>query len=75
MYIIWNSVNLIKNDRPRKISTESFTYNAKTKRFVSDKSISSSKKSTSSKSVTTKSSGSNDNTPLGKCPVCGGDVL
>ena len=75
MSFIWNSVNLIKNDRPRKISTESFTYNAKTKRFVSDKSISSSKKSTSSKSVTTKSSGSNDNTPLGKCPVCGGDVL
>lgn len=75
MSFIWNSVNLIKSDRPRKISTESFTYNAKTKKFVSNKAVSSSKKATSSKSVTTKNSGSSDNTPLGKCPVCDGDVL
>ncbi len=70
MNFIWNNVNLIKNDMPRKISTENFTYNAKTKKFVSDKAPAS-KKSTP-KSV--KSSNS-DNTSLGKCPVCGGDVM
>lgn len=71
MNFIWKSVNQIKYDRPKKISTESFTYNAKTKKFVSDKSSSSSKKLTKS---TTKASKSSDNTTLGKCPVCGGDV-
>ena len=75
MSFICNSVNLIKNDRPRKISTESFTYNAKTKKFVSNNVISPSKKTSSSKSVTTKNSGLNNDTPLGKCPICGGDVL
>ena len=72
MNFIWNSVNLIKNDKPRKISTESFTYNAKTKKFVSDKAPLSSKKSTTSSSKSKKSS---DNTSLGKCPACGGDVM
>ena len=68
MNFIWNSVNLIKSDSPKKISTENFTYNAKTKKFVSDKTPVVSKKSTSSK--TSKSS----DDVLGKCPACGGDV-
>lgn len=72
MTFIWNSVNQIKYDRPKKISTESFTYNAQTKKFVSDKSPVSSKKSINS---TTKSSKSSDNTSLGNCPVCGADVM
>ena len=68
MKFIWNSVNLIKSDSPKKISTENFTYNAKTKKFISDKTQVVSKKSTSSK--TSKSS----DDVLGKCPACGGDV-
>ena len=68
MNFIWNSVNLIKSDNPKKISTENFTYNAKTKKFISDKTPVVSKKSTSSK--TSKSS----DDVLGKCPACGGDV-
>ena len=68
MNCIWNSVNLIKSDSPKKISTENFTYNAKTKKFISDKTQVVSKKSTSSK--TSKSS----DDVLGKCPACGGDV-
>ena len=68
MNFIWNSVNLIKSDRPKKIRTENFTYNAKTKKFISDKTQVVSKKSTSSK--TSKSS----DDVLGKCPACGGDV-
>ena len=68
MNFIWNSVNLIKSDNPKKISTENFTYNAKTKKFISDKTQVVSKKSTSSK--TSKSS----DDVLGKCPACGGDV-
>lgn len=68
MNFIWNSVNLIKSDSPKKISTENFTYNAKTKKFISDKTPVVSKKSTSSK--TSKSS----DDVLGKCPACGGDV-
>ena len=76
MNFIWNSVNLIKCDSPKKISTENFTYNAKTKKFVSDRATASNKKSTSTKSSTTsKSTKSNTNTSLGKCPVCGGDVM
>ena len=72
MNFIWNSVNLIKNDSPKKISTESFTYNAKTKKFVSDKVPNSSKKNT--KASSSKSNKSNENISLGKCPACGGDV-
>ena len=68
MNFIWNSVNLIKSYSPKKISTENFTYNAKTKKFISDKTPVVSKKSTSSK--TSKSS----DDVLGKCPACGGDV-
>ena len=68
MNFIWNSVNLIKSDSPKKISTENFTYNAKTKKFISDKTPVVSKKFTSSK--TSKSS----DDVLGKCPACGGDV-
>ena len=68
MNFIWNSVNLIKSDSPKKISTENFTYNAKTKKFITDKTPVVSKKSTSSK--TSKSS----DDVLGKCPACGGDV-
>ena len=70
MNFIWNSVNLIKNDIPRKISTENFTYNAKTKKFVSDK-------PPTTKKTTTKNikSSNSDNTSLGKCPVCRGDVM
>ncbi|WP_276632626.1 DNA topoisomerase, partial [Terrisporobacter hibernicus] len=72
MSFIWNNVNLIKYDRPKKISTESFTYNTKTKKFVSDKKLSSSKKSSKSDTKTSKSS---ENTSLGKCPICDGDVM
>lgn len=72
MSFIWNNVNLIKYDKQKKISTESFTYNAKTKKFVSDKKLSSSKKSSKSDTKTSKFS---ENTSLGKCPICDGDVM
>lgn len=76
MSFIWNNVNLIKSDRPRKISTENFTYNAKTKQFVSDKSTSFAKKATSpTSSENTKKSKSSEDASLGKCPVCGSDVM
>ena len=69
MNFIYKNVNLIKYDKPKKISTENFTYNSKTKKFV----ISASKKS--SKSTSSKSSKSNGNDSLGKCPICQGDIF
>lgn len=76
MSFIWNNVNLIKSDRPKKINTENFTYNAKTKQFVSNKTSSSSKKTTASAtSEDNKKSKSSENTSLGKCPACGADVF
>lgn len=74
MSFIWNSVNLIKSDIPKKISTENFTYNAKTKKFVSDKAPTTSRKSTSSKSSTSSKTAKTSDDILGKCPACGGDV-
>lgn len=73
MNFIYKNVNLIKYDIPKKISTESFTYNSKTKKFVSDRVISASKKG--DKSTLSKSSKSNNNESLGKCPICQGEVL
>ena len=73
MNFIYKNVNLIKYDKPKKISTENFTYNSKTKKFVSDNVISASKKS--SKSTSSKSSKSNGNDSLGKCPICQGDIF
>ncbi|WP_455538594.1 type IA DNA topoisomerase [Terrisporobacter sp.] len=68
MNFIWNNVNLIKSDRSKKISTENFTYNSKTKSFVSDK-------MTASSNSKTKKTKTSNNTSLGKCPECGFDII
>lgn len=70
MNFIWNNVNLIKSDIPKKISIENFTYNTKTKKFISDKNLLSSRTSKNSKK-----SKSNENNSLGKCPNCDSDVM
>ena len=61
MNFIWNSVNLIKSDIPRKINTESIVYNKN--KFADNK----------TSKTSNKSSKTSDDV-LGKCPACGGDV-
>ncbi|MEG1408530.1 MAG: DNA topoisomerase [Terrisporobacter sp.] len=73
MSFVYNNVNLIKYDHARKINTESFTYNAETKSFVSEKSAAASKKET--KPTVSKKSTSSANSSLGKCPACQGEVM
>lgn len=66
MTFIFNSVELIKRDTPKNISTENYIYNPKTKKFSKES-------ATTSKSSKSKNKDSNES--LGKCPICQGDVV
>ncbi|WP_195937839.1 DNA topoisomerase [Romboutsia sp. 1001713B170131_170501_G6] len=66
---IYKNVELIKHDSPKSISTENYVYNPKTKKFT---------KNIPNTNSSNKSRAKNDspsNESLGKCPVCGGDVV
>ena len=71
MNFIYQNVNLIKRDSNKNISTEVYTYNAKTKKYV--KESSQIKKASSSVNKSQVKSDKSDS--LGKCPVCQNDVI
>ena len=71
MNFIYQNVNLIKRDSNKNISTEVYTYNSKTKKYV--KESSKTKKSSLSDEKSKLKSDKNDS--LGKCPVCQNDVI
>ena len=74
MNFIVKNVNLIKYDAPKKINTDAYVYDPKTKKALS-KSQLEAKATKATKASSKKSSSKTDNTSLGKCPVCGSDVV
>ncbi|WP_347028436.1 type IA DNA topoisomerase [Intestinibacter bartlettii] len=74
MNFIVKNVNLIKYDAPKKINTDAYVYDPKTKKATS-KSQLEAKATKAAKVSSKKSSSKTDNTSLGKCPVCGSDVV
>ena len=74
MNFIVKNVNLIKYDSPKKINTDAYVYDPKTKKALS-KSQLEAKATKAAKASSKKSSSKADNTSLGKCPVCGSDVV
>lgn len=74
MNFIVKNVNLIKYDAPKKINTDAYVYYPKTKKALS-KSQLEAKATKAAKASSKKSSSKTDNTSLGKCPVCGSDVV
>lgn len=74
MNFIVKNVNLIKYDSPKKINTDAYVYDPKTKKATS-KSQLEAKVAKSAKVSSKKSSSKTNNTSLGKCPVCGADVV
>lgn len=74
MNFIVKNVNLIKYDAPKKINTDAYVYDPKTKKALS-KSQLEAKATKAAKALSKKSSSKTDNTSLGKCPVCGSDVV
>ena len=74
MNFIVKNVNLIKYDAPKKINTDAYVYDPKTKKATS-KSQLEAKATKAAKASSKKSSSKTDNTSLGKCPVCGSDVV
>ena len=74
MNFIVKNVNLIKYDAPKKINTDAYVYDPKTKKATS-KSQLEAKAAKAAKASSKKSSSKTDNTSLGKCPVCGSDVV
>ena len=74
MNFIVKNVNLIKYDAPKKINTDAYVYDPKTKKSTS-KSQLEAKATKTAKASSKKSSSKTDNTSLGKCPVCGSDVV
>ena len=74
MNFIVKNVNLIKYDAPKKINTDAYVYDPKTKKALS-KSQLETKATKAAKALSKKSSSKTDNTSLGKCPVCGSDVV
>lgn len=74
MNFIVKNVNLIKYDAPKKINTDAYVYDPKTKKATS-KSQLEAKATKATKASSKKSSSKTDNTSLGKCPVCGSDVV
>ena len=74
MNFIVKNVNLIKYDSPKKINTDAYVYDPKTKKSTS-KSQLEAKSAKAAKASSKKSSSKTDNTSLGKCPVCGSDVV
>ena len=71
MNFIYQNVNLIKRDSNKNISTEVYTYNAKTKKYVKE----SSQVKKASSSVNKSQVKSDKSDSLGKCPVCQNDVI
>ena len=74
MNFIVKNVNLIKYDAPKKINTDAYVYDPKTKKALS-KSQLEAKATKAAKASSKKSSSKTDNTSLGKCPVCGSYVV
>lgn len=74
MNFIVKNVNLIKYDAPKKINTDAYVYDPKTKKATS-KSQLEAKATKAAKASSKKSSSKTDNTSLGKCPICGSDVV
>ena len=74
MNFIVKNVNIIKYDAPKKINTDAYVYDPKTKKSTS-KSQLEAKSAKAAKASSKKSSSKTDNTSLGKCPVCGSDVV
>ena len=74
MNFIVKNVNLIKYDAPKKINSDAYVYDPKTKKATS-KSQLEAKVTKAAKASSKKSSSKTDNTSLGKCPVCGSDVV
>ena len=74
MNFIVKNVNLIKYDAPKNINTDAYVYDPKTKKALS-KSQLEAKATKAAKASSKKSSSKTDNTSLGKCPVCGSDVV
>ena len=77
MSFIYENVQLIKKDSPKNISTESYVYNAKTKKYIKE-STKTSGKINSTKNIPPENSTTSSNTKnesLGKCPICQGDVV
>ncbi|MDY5212408.1 type IA DNA topoisomerase [Intestinibacter sp.] len=74
MNFIVKNVNLIKYDAPKKINTDAYVYDPKTGKSTS-KSQLEAQAAKKSKATSKKSSAKSDNTSLGKCPVCGSDVV
>ena len=74
MNFIVKNVNIIKYDAPKKINTDAYVYDPKTKKSTS-KSQLEAKATKAAKASSKKSSSKTDNTSLGKCPVCGSDVV
>ena len=74
MNFIVKNVNLIKYDAPKKINTDAYVYDPKTKKATS-KSQLEAKATKAAKASSKKSSSKTDNISLGKCPVCGSDVV
>nr|WP_295733009.1 DNA topoisomerase [uncultured Intestinibacter sp.] len=74
MNFIVKNVNLIKYDAPKKINTDAYVYDPKTKKALS-KSQLEAKATKAAKASSKKSSSKTYNTSLGKCPVCGSDVV
>lgn len=74
MNFIVKNVNLIKYDAPKKINTDAYVYDPKTKKSTS-KSQLEAKATKAAKASSKKSSSKTDNTSLGKCPICGSDVV
>ena len=73
MNFIYRNVQLIKNDSPKNISTETYVYNPKTKKFTKESSKADSRGTTTKKASSSEST-STANETLGKCPICQGDV-
>ncbi len=74
MNFIVKNVNLIKYDSPKKINTDAYVYDPKTKTATSKSKL---EAQAAKKAIATskKCGDKSDNASLGKCPVCGGDVV
>ncbi|MGO0984657.1 type IA DNA topoisomerase [Clostridioides difficile] len=85
---IYQNVNIIKQDASKNINTETYTFDSKTKKFTKAKgkdSKNSTKKTLANSEkeiavskdtdIKKENKSNNENTSLGKCPICQGDVL
>ena len=75
MNFIVNNVEYIKSDSKKNINSESYIYNAKTKKFTKENSFSKNSSPTSKKATKSSQSSTDEYVSLGKCPVCSEDVV